>query len=189
VAADEEVQLGGDARHPNVHSRRQRACRELSEASAWVVTRWSVHRRRDGQAGKGRFRESERDATPPHVFRTCHTRPPVGYPVTRSQRTKEARHCRIIAPDSTQRHTNTHNPMLSSRLAGIQDRLKQRRRQALLTLLIALAISRSAPFDRIPGIDRLTLKAWRDARRRVRDERRRRDLETPLCVTSLRPCG
>lgn len=72
--------------------------------------------------------------------------------------------------------------MLLERLNGVGERLpfKQRRRQALITLLIALAISRSAPFDRIPGIDWLTLKAWRDARRRGRDERRRRDLETPL---------
>lgn len=72
--------------------------------------------------------------------------------------------------------------MLLERLNGVGERLpfKQRRRQALITLLIALAISRSASFDRIPGIDRLTLKAWRDARRRGRDERRRRDLETPL---------
>ena len=74
--------------------------------------------------------------------------------------------------------------MLLDSLNGLGERLpfKQRRRQALITLLIAVAISRSAPLDRIPGIDRLTLKAWRDARKRVRDERRRRDLETPLWV-------
>jgi hypothetical protein len=55
------------------------------------------------------------------------------------------------------------------------------RRQALVLALLALALARSAPLGATGSvIDAVTLKRWREMRRTSRDERKRREAETPL---------
>lgn len=55
------------------------------------------------------------------------------------------------------------------------------RRQALVLALLALALARSAPLGATGSvINAVTLKRWREMRKASRDERKRREAETPL---------
>jgi hypothetical protein len=63
--------------------------------------------------------------------------------------------------------------------ASVSQVMAERRRQALLLVVISMVIARSAPFH-AKGLDVISLKAWREARRAKKEERRRRDMETPL---------
>lgn len=58
-----------------------------------------------------------------------------------------------------------------------------RRRQALIVALIAVALSRSAAPDASKAVlDAISLRSWREAKAKEREERRRKLLETPLYV-------
>jgi len=57
------------------------------------------------------------------------------------------------------------------------------RRNAFAILLVSIVLARSGHILDLDGVvDTLSLKAWREARTQRRDERRRRQMETPLCV-------
>lgn len=59
-------------------------------------------------------------------------------------------------------------------------KLNPRRRRAVLALLLAIALARSATLPQTGLLDVITLKKLRDDRRASREERRRREAETPL---------
>jgi hypothetical protein len=60
------------------------------------------------------------------------------------------------------------------------------RRNAFAILLISVVLARSGQVLNFDGMyDALSMKAWRDARRTRREERRRRQMETPLYVPSV----
>lgn len=55
------------------------------------------------------------------------------------------------------------------------------RRNALLFLLVSLVLARSGPLVNLEGLgDKITLKAWRLERQLRAEEKRRRQMETPL---------
>jgi len=57
------------------------------------------------------------------------------------------------------------------------------RRNAFAILLVSVVLARSGHILDLDGVvDTLSLKAWREARKQRRDERRRRQMETPLYV-------
>ena len=59
-----------------------------------------------------------------------------------------------------------------------------RRRPALVALLIAVALARSAPLVHSKELaETVSFKSWRDEWRARREERKRRERETPLRVT------
>jgi hypothetical protein len=54
------------------------------------------------------------------------------------------------------------------------------RRNAFAILLVSVVLARSGHILDLDGmVDTLSLKAWREARKQRRDERRRRQMETP----------
>lgn len=59
-------------------------------------------------------------------------------------------------------------------------KLNPRRRRAVLALLLAIALARSASLPQTGLFDVITLRKLRDERRASREERRRREAETPL---------
>ena len=55
------------------------------------------------------------------------------------------------------------------------------RRNALAILLVSVVLARSGHILDLDGmVNTLSLRAWRDATKQRRDERRRRQMETPL---------
>lgn len=55
------------------------------------------------------------------------------------------------------------------------------RRRAAILIVVALALTRSAPIPALKDLsDALSLKEWRETRKQRREERRRRERETPL---------
>ena len=55
------------------------------------------------------------------------------------------------------------------------------RRNALAILLVSVVLARSGHILDLDGmVNTVSLKAWRDGRKQRRDERRRRQMETPL---------
>jgi hypothetical protein len=57
------------------------------------------------------------------------------------------------------------------------------RRNAFAILLVTVVLARSGHIlDLDEVVDTFSLKAWREARRQRRDERKRRQMETPLYV-------
>jgi hypothetical protein len=57
------------------------------------------------------------------------------------------------------------------------------RRNAFAILLVSVVLARSGHILDLDGVvGTLSLKAWREARKQRKDERRRRQMETPLCV-------
>jgi len=57
------------------------------------------------------------------------------------------------------------------------------RRNAFAILLVSVVLARSGRILDLDGVvDTLSLKSWREARKQRREERRRRQMETPLYV-------
>jgi hypothetical protein len=58
------------------------------------------------------------------------------------------------------------------------------RRNTLAILLVSLVLARSGPVVNLDGVvDTISLKTWREARKHRKEERRRRQMETPLSVS------
>jgi hypothetical protein len=63
------------------------------------------------------------------------------------------------------------------------------RRNAFAILLVSVVLARSGHILDLDGVvDNLSLKAWRESRKQRRDERRRRQMETPLYVDIYHEC-
>jgi hypothetical protein len=63
------------------------------------------------------------------------------------------------------------------------------RRNAYAILLVSVVLARSGRILDLDGVvDTLSLKVWREARKQRREERRRRQMETPLCVHIYDEC-
>lgn len=60
------------------------------------------------------------------------------------------------------------------------------RRRLIVLLVAALAVARGAQLPQFANLrDAIALKAWRDERKARREERRRRERETPLNTPAL----